>query len=400
MFAVLMLVFEHKSIPYTSLIPILEEKNMNKKRHMGLLIILLMFPQIVETIYSPVLPHLVDYFDVSMASASQTLSIYFMAFAVGVVIWGRVADVIGRRKAMLCGLFIYGIGCLLAITAVDFNMVLVARIISAFGAAVGSVIGQTILRDSYEGKELGKVFSVAVVAVSISPVVGLMLGGFIAEYFGHLIVFSLLFVMAITLLAVSVVLLPETKPNHLQPVSFMSIFNAMLKDGAIWKSAILVACFNVMMFSYYSLAPFMFNQLGLSSIEFGYSGVVLAVASIFGSTLNKRLLEKEWCSQRLIQVAVVFSMIGSAQVYLYQDSLWFLVGMASVVAGFGMAIPNIFSTALVNYKHQVGTAGAVLGLLYYCLIGGGLALAGVIGDLGFVLIAMSLLAGAMLLPRE
>ncbi len=400
MFVVLMLVFEHKSIPYTSLIPILEEKNMNKKRHMGLLIILLMFPQIVETIYSPVLPHLVDYFDVSMASASQTLSIYFMAFAVGVVIWGRVADVIGRRKAMLCGLFIYGIGCLLAITAVDFNMVLVARIISAFGAAVGSVIGQTILRDSYEGKELGKVFSVAVVAVSISPVVGLMLGGFIAEYFGHLIVFSLLFVMAITLLAVSVVLLPETKPNHLQPVSFMSIFNAMLKDGAIWKSAILVACFNVMMFSYYSLAPFMFNQLGLSSIEFGYSGVVLAVASIFGSTLNKRLLEKEWCSQRLIQVAVVFSMIGSAQVYLYQDSLWFLVGMASVVAGFGMAIPNIFSTALVNYKHQVGTAGAVLGLLYYCLIGGGLALAGVIGYLGFVLIAMSLLAGAMLLPRE
>lgn len=395
-----MLVFEHKSIPYTSLIPILEEKNMNKKRHMGLLIILLMFPQIVETIYSPVLPHLVDYFDVSMASASQTLSIYFMAFAVGVVIWGRVADVIGRRKAMLCGLFIYGIGCLLAITAVDFNMVLVARIISAFGAAVGSVIGQTILRDSYEGKELGKVFSVAVVAVSISPVVGLMLGGFIAEYFGHLIVFSLLFVMAITLLAVSVVLLPETKPNHLQAVSFMSIFNAMLKDGAIWKSAILVACFNVMMFSYYSLAPFMFNQLGLSSIEFGYSGVVLAVASIFGSTLNKRLLEKEWCSQRLIQVAVVFSMIGSAQVYLYQDSLWFLVGMASVVAGFGMAIPNIFSTALVNYKHQVGTAGAVLGLLYYCLIGGGLALVGVIGDLGFVLIAMSLLAGAMLLPRE
>ncbi len=400
MFVVLMLVFEHKSIPYTSLIPILEEKNMNKKRHMGLLIILLMFPQIVETIYSPVLPHLVDYFDVSMASASQTLSIYFMAFAVGVVIWGRVADVIGRRKAMLCGLFIYGIGCLLAITAVDFSMVLVARIISAFGAAVGSVIGQTILRDSYEGKELGKVFSVAVVAVSISPVVGLMLGGFIAEYFGHLIVFSLLFVMAITLLAVSVVLLPETKPNHLQAVSFMSIFNAMLKDGAIWKSAILVACFNVMMFSYYSLAPFMFNQFGLSSIEFGYSGVVLAVASIFGSTLNKRLLEKEWCSQRLIQVAVVFSMIGSAQVYLYQDSLWFLVGMASVVAGFGMAIPNIFSTALVNYKHQVGTAGAVLGLLYYCLIGGGLALAGVIGDLGFVLIAMSLLAGAMLLPRE
>ena len=56
---------------------------MNKKPHMGLIIILLMFPQIVETIYSPVLPHLVDYFGVSMASASQSLSIYFIVLFFG-----------------------------------------------------------------------------------------------------------------------------------------------------------------------------------------------------------------------------------------------------------------------------------------------------------------------------
>lgn len=373
---------------------------MNKKPHMGLIIILLMFPQIIETIYSPVLPHLVDYFGVSMASASQTLSIYFIAFAVGVVFWGRVSDVIGRRKSMLCGLLTYGVGCLLAIMATDFDMVLIARVISAFGAAVGSVIGQTILRDSYEGKELGKVFSLAIVAVSISPVVGLLLGGFLSEYFGHLVVFSLLLFMAFILLTVSAFSLPETKPAHIQTVSFMSIFKAMLKDGDIWKSAMLVACFNVMMFSYYSLAPFMFSQFGLSSIEFGYSGVILASASIIGSSMNKHLLAKEWGSQRLIQIAVLLSFMGAVQVYFYQDSLWFLVGMAMVVVGFGMASPNIFSTALVNYKHQVGTAGAVLGLLYYSLIGGGLGLAGVIGNLGLVLIAMSLLAGTMLLSRE
>ncbi|WP_155758776.1 multidrug effflux MFS transporter [Vibrio splendidus] len=373
---------------------------MNKKPHMGLIIVLLMFPQIVETIYSPVLPHLVDYFGVSMASASQTLSIYFIAFAVGVVFWGRVSDLIGRRKAMLCGLFTYGVGCLLAITATQFDMVMIARVVSAFGAAVGSVIGQTILRDSYEGKELGKVFSLAIVAVSISPVVGLMSGGLIAEYFGHLVVFSLLLVMAFILLIVSAFSLPETKPADTKTVSFIGIFTVMLKDRDIWKSAILVACFNVMMFSYYSLAPFMFSQFGLSSIEFGYSGVILAAASVLGSSMNKRLLVKEWGSQRLIQIAVLISFIGAIQVYFYQDNLWFLLGMAAVVVGFGMASPNIFSTALVNYKHQAGTAGAVLGLLYYCLIGGGLGLAGEIGNLGVVLIGMSLLASTMLMSRD
>ena len=301
---------------------------------------------------------------------------------------------------MLCGLFTYGVGCFLAITATQFDMVMIARVVSAFGAAVGSVIGQTILRDSYEGKELGKVFSLAIVAVSISPVVGLMSGGLIAEYFGHLVVFSLLLVMAFILLIVSAFSLPETKPADTKTVSFIGIFTVMLKDRDIWKSAILVACFNVMMFSYYSLAPFMFSQFGLSSIEFGYSGVILAAASVLGSSMNKRLLVKEWGSQRLIQIAVFISFIGAVQVYFYQDSLWFLLGMAAVVVGFGMASPNIFSTALVNYKHQAGTAGAVLGLLYYCLIGGGLGLAGEIGNLGIVLIGMSLLASTMLMSRD
>ncbi len=49
--------------------------------------------------------------------------------------------------------------------------------------------------------------------------------------------------------------------------------------------------------------------------------------------------------------------------------------MTSVVA-YGIAIQNILATALAQYKDRLGTAGALLGLFYYLLIGGGLALAG------------------------
>ena len=43
--------------------------------------------------------------------------------------------------------------------------------------------------------------------------------------------------------------------------------------------------------------------------------------------------------------------------------------MTSVVAC-GIAIPNILATALAQYKDRLGTAGALLGLFYYLLIGG------------------------------
>ena len=78
----------------------------NKLPPLWLVVGLMMFPQIVETIYSPVLTHIATEFRVSEGQASQTLSVYFLAFAAGVVCWGRLCDLVGRRPAMLAGLMI------------------------------------------------------------------------------------------------------------------------------------------------------------------------------------------------------------------------------------------------------------------------------------------------------
>ena len=120
----------------------------NKLPPRWLVVGLMMFPQMVETLYSPVLTQIASQFGVSEGLASQTLSAYFLAFAVGVVCWGRLCDLVGRRPAMLAGLFTYGVGTLLALLASEFETLLLARVVSAFGAAVGSVVTQTILRDS------------------------------------------------------------------------------------------------------------------------------------------------------------------------------------------------------------------------------------------------------------
>lgn len=49
---------------------------------------------------------------------------------------------------------------------------------------------------------------------------------------------------------------------------------------------------------------------------------------------------------------------------------------------FSIAIPNILSTALIRYKNETGSAGALLGLIYYVLIGAGLISIGFIRNLG------------------
>ncbi|MDG5901204.1 multidrug effflux MFS transporter [Shewanella xiamenensis] len=370
---------------------------MNIKPPLGLAVLLMMFPQIMETIYSPALPNIAESFAVSIAGASQTLSVYFIAFAIGVFCWGRLADIIGRRKAMLAGLVCYAIGSALALIVSDFSLLLLARVLSAFGAAVGSVITQTMMRDSYSGEELAKVFSVMGMSLGISPVIGLLMGSVLSAYWGYQGVFVALMVSAIVLLFLSVKLLPETKPAHTQKIAIGKLAIKMLTDGGIIKNTLLVAAFNLMWFSYFSLAPFMFEAQGLSTLAFGTSGLLLGFGAFLGSYVNKILLGRGYASAQLVRFASVIALVGGLGIWLFQstvlglNNVYFLAPMLLIVIAYGIAIPNILSSALANYRAYAGSAGALFGLFYYILLGLGLGGAGIIHHLGMVVTFSALL---------
>lgn len=370
---------------------------MNIKPPLGLAVLLMMFPQIMETIYSPALPNIAESFAVSIAGASQTLSVYFIAFAIGVFCWGRLADIIGRRKAMLAGLVCYAIGSALALIVSDFSLLLLARVLSAFGAAVGSVITQTMMRDSYSGEQLAKVFSVVGMSLGISPVIGLLMGSVLSAYWGYQGVFVALMVSAIVLLFLSVKFLPETKPAHTQKIAIGELAIKMLTDSGIIKNTLLVAAFNLMWFSYFSLAPFMFEAQGLSTLAFGTSGLLLGFGAFLGSYVNKILLGRGYASAQLVRFASVIALVGGLGIWLFQstvlglNNVYFLAPMLLIVIAYGIAIPNILSSALANYRAYAGSAGALFGLFYYILLGLGLGGAGIIHHLGMVVTFSALL---------
>ncbi len=56
---------------------------MKTKPSLWQMVLLLMLPQVAETIYSPALTSISDAYAVSYSQAAQTLSVYFGAFALG-----------------------------------------------------------------------------------------------------------------------------------------------------------------------------------------------------------------------------------------------------------------------------------------------------------------------------
>ncbi|AMW82816.1 Multidrug resistance protein D [Pseudomonas yamanorum] len=369
------------------------------KKLLVLAVALLMFPQIAQTLYSPALADIGQAFAVGPEAAGQTLSVYFLAFAFGVVVWGRLCDRFGRRPVMLAGLALYGVAMALALGVRSFNGLLLAQALAAFGAAVGSVVTQTVLRDRFSGAELAQVFSVVGIALAASPAIGLFTGAGLVQHFGYRGVLAGLLLLALTLWAWCLWALPETRPASLPTASLCGTLGLMLKDAALWRSVGLVAVFNIALFSYYSLGPFVFQRLGLSAEQFGYSGVLLALGSGLGAWLNKGLLKRGAGSEQLVLAAGGVMLVGSVLVVLLQDRWLFVLPMLLVVMAFGMAIPNVLGAALTAYRDRLGTAGALFGLLYYLVIGAGLTLAAWLQQLGWTQLVCALAALCLAIPR-
>ncbi|MGG5505228.1 MULTISPECIES: MFS transporter [unclassified Myroides] len=377
---------------------------MKTKVQLSFMVLLMMFPQFVETIYSPALPSITQHYQVTETKALLTISTYFIAFALGVIWWGIQSDYIGRRKAMIWGLTTYMVASLMALVAPTFEIVLAARVLAAFGIAVGSVITQTMMRDVYTGVELNKVFSIMGIALSISPVIGLLLGGITVSTFGHVGVFALLALLALFLVVKAHYQLPETKQTK-EKITLRILLQLARKiytDRSIWRFALLVMSYNVMLFSYYSFAPFIFESHGYDSSVYGYSGVVLALGSFLGSYFNKSCIKRGVASNRLILGSAVLALANACIAVILLDTMWFLVPVLLIVAAFGIAIPNILSQALSLYKTAIGSAGALFGLLYYLLIGLGLYLSSLLPNLGYVLVLFSgiALCLALTLPSQ
>lgn len=349
-------------------------KNVQKKVPSIILIIALVgFPQISESIFTPVLPALSRAFKISAQTSQLTMSSYFIGFACGVLFWGRLSDRIGRRPAMSWGILVYLLGNLGLLLVNQFDLLMAARLVQAFGAATGSVVTQTIMRESFSGVRGEKVFAQVSAAMALSPALGPLIGGALQTYFNNYrSVFAALIVMAVLLLLAVGWRLPETRSEQMKQasvVAWQQVAHRMLRSRQVWVYCLIISGINGVLFSYYAEAPFIFmTHFGLSAVQYGWLGMVVAAASIVGATITNQLAGK-WSPRKVAGTGLVIALLG-ALVMLNAAHLLtpLLVAIFIVFVGLNITLPIALNQALVGFEDVIGTASGLLSFVYYLVI--------------------------------
>ncbi len=109
---------------------------------------------------------------------------FTLLMAIFVLPYGRLADIVGRRKVLLFGMILFVLSSLLCAAAINPIMLIFARVFQGIGGAGISVTVVSILTSVYPAGSRGKALGLNVAMTYIGLSSGPYLGGLMVKYFG------------------------------------------------------------------------------------------------------------------------------------------------------------------------------------------------------------------------
>lgn len=268
-----------------------EQPRLGKRGTIVLLIVLGAFPPLTMDLYLPALPKMADVFSTSHGMINLTLGSYMLAFAIGMLFWGPLSERMGRKPILFCALGIYISSSLLCAAAPNIESLIAFRVFQGLAGGGITVVGTSIVKDLFDGREREKVMATVMSLVLIAPMVAPVIGAFllkVASWRFMFVVLALFACIACTL----VVLFVETVDGK----SKTPILKSWNRLGVVLRNprfAYLLVIFSMMpmcLMGFIGSAAYIYvDGFGMSEQAFSFIFAFNAVCAMIGPTLYLRL---------------------------------------------------------------------------------------------------------------
>lgn len=293
-----------------------------KEPHIISLMLLSAFAAMGAILMTPALPQIAHYFQMSVGSTQLTVTSFLLGYALGQLIYGPVANRLGRKPALYLGIIIATLGSLFSILSSpieSFHLLIIGRFLEAIGASAGLVVCYTVINDFYFPEQARRITALLMLAFAIVPGVAIAIGGGLTQYINWQACFYFLLFYGF-LLIYPVYRLPETITNidH-RALHYKHIFKNYLKiffSKRLVGYALLAGLSSANVYVFGAEGPFIgIHLLHISPATYGLLGLTPFLGTLIGALLVVRLTRLH--SMLVLQIAFLLEFIAALMMLLF-----------------------------------------------------------------------------------
>ncbi|MFM2581867.1 multidrug effflux MFS transporter [Vibrio fortis] len=345
-----------------------------KKTPLLLAMMIIATGQVGVSIYLPSLPLISSDLGISQVDVQLLVTLFLVGFGASQLFYGPMSDAVGRRPIFLLGQGVYLIGTVICFTFSDSVGALeFGRLLQGLGAGSASVLGRSVLRDSYDGGQLTKALSYISLTASIIPIIAPVFGGWIAFHLGWESVFLFVLIYLSAIYTLGYFVLPETLPYGKSRFEWKSViknYGSLLLNRQVVGSASYNWVSYLASLVTLSLFPFLMQeQLGLSAADYGSLMIVPSAGLMMGSVLLN-IFNKRFSTTQLMAAAITIIFAAGTWLLMSELTIFNLVWAFTWLAiAQGISFPLSISMLLEPHKKQAGAVSALSGSIQMCLAG-------------------------------
>lgn len=340
--------------------------------------LLLGLQPITTDLYLPALPQMQRALGVSPSASQLTLSVLVLAFGIGQLVWGPVADRVGRRPVLRWGLSLFVLASGLTFIADSLSLMVAARAAQGACLSAAVVCGRAMVRDLYTPVDGARMMAHGMGGLGLIALTGPITGGFLATQWGWRYALAAVGMFgAITLLFVTW-RLPETLPlerrtRSMRPANLLRDWWNIARHPTFRAHAMLTSATFGGLFVCLAGGPFVFiDVLGCSRQAFGFVMASWSVSYLIGVALCRRMLVSHGLIGS-VRVAGLLTLTGGlwmAGVSVYNvlsgtvpGLFWILPGLWVYACAHGIHQPCGQTGVVASFPRHAGAASALSGFV-------------------------------------
>src|SRR3954468_2866972 len=185
------------------------------------------------TIVNVALPVLQQSLGASFAAVQWVVESYTLVLAAMILVGGAVGDLFGRRRVFSIGIVIFALASAGCGLAPDAEMLILARGVQGFGAALMMPGSLAIVSASFPRERQGDAIGLWSVSTGIAMAVAPAFGGWLIDTFSWHAAFLINLPLAALALLITLRFVPESRSAHARSLDLTGMALAILGLGAL-----------------------------------------------------------------------------------------------------------------------------------------------------------------------